>query len=366
MNYFSDAKVVIIYDLDDAYAVFSLSLRQLFSLMNHRIKNILFFVGLTSVVVMLLTFDVSWQMLWYDLCHAGYWLLAILLLWVILYSMNTLTWWLILRESGPVNFRFFWLFKVTLSGFALNSATPVGLLGGEPYKIMELTPVVGGQRAASSVLLFAMMHIFTHFCYWATAILLWLCLKPLSPGVILLLIVTALFCAVGIYLFLRGYRYGMVVKGVRWLGHIPGLQSWANRFANEHETALSLVDAQIADLHRQSCRSFYLTLFLEYIGRLMQSLEIMFLLLLFGSDFSWMTFADSVLILAFTSLFANILGFIPMQLGGREGGFAISTAQLGLTGGTGLFISIICRVRELFFTCLGLLLMKVYPNTVNK
>ena len=132
--------------------------------MNSKIKNILFFIGLASVVVMIITFDVSWDVLWSDLCHAGYWLVAILLLWCVLYLMNTLSWWLILRESGPVNISFLHLFKIVLSGFALNSATPVGLLGGEPYKIMEMTPVVGVQRATSSVLLFTMMHIFTHFC----------------------------------------------------------------------------------------------------------------------------------------------------------------------------------------------------------
>ena len=98
---------------------------------------------------------------------------------------------------------------------------------------------------------------------------------------------------------------------------------------------------------------------LEYTGRMMQSLEVMFLLLLVGAPWSWMTFAESVIILAFTSLFANLLGFIPMQLGGREGGFAMSTAQLGLTGGTGLFISLVCRARELAWMIVGLLLMRV-------
>jgi len=176
---------------------------------------------------------------------------------------------------------------------------------------------------------------------------------------IVLLAACALFCAGGIYLFLRGYKYGLVVKGIRWLGHIPGLKGWAQRFATQHEESLHRIDDQIAALHTQSRRSFYTSLVLEYTGRMMQSLEIMFMLLLFGAPLSWMTFVDSVLILAFTSLFANLLGFIPMQLGGREGGFAMSTAQLGLTGGTGLFISIICRVRELFFTTLGLGLMKV-------
>jgi hypothetical protein len=50
---------------------------------------------------------------------------------------------------------------------------------------------------------------------------------------------------------------------------------------------------------------------------------------------------------------------MPLQLGGREGGFAMSVAQMGMTSDIGMFVSIICRVRELFWTSIGLLLMKV-------
>lgn len=340
-----------------SFAVFCVTLPHLY--MKKKVNNFLFALGVASVIVMLITFDVSWQTLWESFQRAGYWLVAILVLWFILYAMNTLTWWLILHESGPCSFSFRHLYKVTISAFALNSATPVGLLGGEPYKIMELTPLVGVQRATSSVLLFAMMHIFAHFWYWVTAIVLYAILLPVGAGMAVLLTVASVFCAGGIYLFLKGYQNGMVVKGIRWLGHIPGLRNWARRFAEERAEDLHKIDRQIAELHAQSRRSFYISFFLEYVGRMAQSLEIMFMLLLFGAPLTWMTYIQSVLILAFTSLFANLLGFIPMQLGGREGGFAMSTAQLGLTGETGLFISIICRVRELFFTCLGLLLMKV-------
>ena len=72
-----------------------------------------------------------------------------------------------------------------------------------------------------------------------------------------------------------------------------------------------------------------------------------------------LTFVYAFLILSFTSLFANLLFFLPLQLGGREGGFAMSVAQMGMTADIGMFISIICRVRELFWTAIGLLLMKV-------
>lgn len=327
--------------------------------MKKRINNILFFIGVVSVVVMLVTFDVSWQTLWQSVLRAGYWLLAIVVLWMVLYLMNTITWWIILRETGEVHVRFSWLFKVTISAFALNSATPVGLLGGEPYKIMELKPHVGVQRATSSVLLFAMMHVFAHFCYWVTGIVLYVLLLPVGVGMAVVLAFSAVFCGGGIYLFLKGYRNGMAVRTIRLLGYIPGLRNWARRLAEQRAEDLHKIDCQIAQLHAQSRRTFYASLLLEYTGRMMQSLEIMFMLLLFGAPLTWMTYVQSVLILAFTSLFANLLGFIPMQLGGREGGFAMSTAQLGLTGETGLFISIICRVRELFFTSLGLLLMKV-------
>ena len=48
-----------------------------------------------------------------------------------------------------------------------------------------------------------------------------------------------------------------------------------------------------------------------------------------------------------------------MQVGGREGGFAMSVILLGMSGEIGIFIGIICRVRELLWTLTGLLLMKL-------
>ena len=84
------------------------------------------------------------------------------------------------------------------------------------------------------------------------------------------------------------------------------------------------------------------------------------MLILFNAgDGGMQTFIFSFLILSFTSLFANLLFFLPLQLGGHEGGFAMSVAQMGMTSDIGMFVSIICRVRELFWTAIGLLLMKV-------
>ena len=333
--------------------------------MKNKTRNIFFAFGLIAVIVMLFTFKVSFAQLWADICHAGYWLWAILGLWIVLYVMNAWTWRIIIQGSGDCPIPFWKILKLTITGFALNYATPAGLMGGEPYKIMELKPYIGTQRATSSVLLFAMMHIFAHFWFWTTSIVIYVILAlygllPLGLGMMLVLLFMLCFCGGGIYLFIRGYKNGMVVKLIRMLSHIPGLKKWARSFAENHKEDLQKIDRQISELQSQNQKSFYASFALEYVGRMFQSFEIYFMLLLFDAGTGGgLTFVYAFLILSFTSLFANLLFFLPLQLGGREGGFAMSVAQMGMTADIGMFVSIICRVRELFWTAIGLLLMKV-------
>ena len=327
--------------------------------MSNKYKNIFFIVGLLAVVIMVLTMDVSFVELWRQIRHAGYWLAVIIVMWLGLYCMNALTWRTIIRGSGECKVPFLHLLKVTISGFALNYATPVGLLGGEPYKIMEMRPYIGVQRASSSVLLFAMMHIFSHFWYWLTAVVLWLLFMPLNVGIGILLALTTAFCCAAIYLFVKGYKNGMVVKLIGWVSHIPGLKGWGRRFAEVHADDLHKIDSQIAALQAQNRRAFFTSFFLEYFGRIFQSFEIFFMLLLFAdAPANAMTFVHSLLILAFTSLFANMLFFLPLQLGGREGGFAMSVGSI-YSGQVGFGVSLLVRVRELFWTFFGLMLIKI-------
>lgn len=336
--------------------------------MKKRINNLFFVIGLVAVVIMCCSFKVSFSQLWQDVTRAGYWLAAIGGLWLGLYTLNAMAWRVIIRSNGCCPVSFLRLLKFTVTGFALNSVTPVGLLGGEAYKIMAVSQFMEVQKATSSVILFSMMHIFSHFWFWLTAVAVYLLLGmnglvPMSAPVVASMAFAVLFCGGGIYLFARGYRYGLAVRFFRFVARIPGLRKWGRHFGERHHEDLLKIDRQIAELHRQNKRSFYASFFLEYVGRLLQSLEIFFMLILFGIDGGsggyGLVFLYAFLILAFTSLFANLLGFMPMQVGGREGGFAMSVVLLGMSGEIGIFIGIICRVRELFWTLTGLLLMKL-------
>ncbi len=339
------------------------------------INNLFFVIGIVAVVVMMFTFDVSFIELWDHLCHAGYWLIPIIGIWIFVYGINALAWREIIKcEIEPDEHVSFWrIFRLTITGYALNYATPVGGLGGEPYRIVELSKNIGNQRAASSVILYAMMHIFAHFWLWFTSVFLYLALAaigdlPFNSATAIVLAIIVVFCLIAFYLFSRGYKYGLVIKTIRGIGKIPGLKGWSTRFLERHSEALHNVDEHIASLHKQDKRSFYASLLLEYASRIVQSLEIMFMLLLFGIDCGGglpgltLTFLHSILILSFTTLLANLIGFLPMQLGVQEGGFVISIAVMGLTAALGIFVSIICRVREIIWILIGLLLMKLDFN----
>jgi len=335
-----------------------------------RLNNLFFCLGIAVVVVMLFTFDVSFVELWNHLCTAGYWLIPIIGIWVFVYGLNALSWRCIIKSNcdGNMPVGFWRIFKLTVTGYALNYATPVGGLGGEPYRIMELSKDIGNERAASSVILYAMMHIFSHFWLWFSSVILYIVLAavgdlPFTPVIAVMLGLITVFCFIAFYLFAKGYRYGLVIKIIRGIGKI-GFRKWSNRMLERHQESLENIDRQIATLHQKK-GAFYSSLLLEYLSRVVTSLEIMFMLLLFGVDcgggFSGLslTFLHSILILALTSLFANMIGFLPMQLGVQEGGFVISIATLGLSAALGIFVSIICRVREIIWIVIGLVFMKM-------
>ena len=126
--------------------------------------------------------------------------------------------------------------------------------------------------------------------------------------------------------------------------------------------SLEKIDAQIAELHQQRRKTFYLSFLFEYIARVLTSVEIFFILKILTPE---VYFIDCVLIMSFTSLFANLFFFSPMQLGAREGGFALAVSGLSLSGAFGVYTSLITRVRELIWIAIGVILMKI-GNIKNK
>lgn len=326
--------------------------------MKKKYQNIFFIFGFVVLLIMVTQLD--FQQVWNGLRHAGYWFFAVLALWLFLYFFNTSAWYIIInsQEAKPEHKRisFGWLYKITVSGFALNYATPGGLMGGEPYRIMTLAPKIGTERASSSVILYAMTHIFSHLWFWFLSIFLYILTQNLTVLMGLLLSLIGAFCLLGIWFFMSGYRKGLAKRMMNIMRHLPFMKKWAQNFVESHKEQLDTIDQQIASLHKQNPKIFVSAVLLELACRVCSALELYFVLLVLLPDVNYL---QCILILAFTSLFANLLFFIPLQLGGREGGFLMATTGLGISASAGIFVALIVRLRELIWTGIGLLLIKL-------
>ena len=315
--------------------------------------------GIVSIAVMLLTFDDGYEQIKDNLLHAGLFLPAVIGVWVFIYLCESRAFQLIVN-SGKMekHMHFRHALKLTISGFAFSCTTPFGL-GGSPYRMMEMSKYVGIPRAMSNVVLYSMMQILSQFLLWTTGVVVFIVVyfermnaALWSLSILFLVIFVAALCV-----FDYGYRHGLIEKLYCLIVlRIPFVKKRLRRFYDHQKDAMKEIDRHTADL-RSEPHAFWGSLLYEYLSRIIHSFEYFFILIAFGLNID---FTDALLILAFSSLIGNVLFFFPMQLGAREGGVALIVDFLGISsGGVGIFASFYTRIREIFWMCVGVSLVKV-------
>lgn len=329
-------------------------------------RNLFLLFGIAAICYMLWKFDIDYTMLRQRLPEILFYLPFVVGVWVFVYACNAGAFQLIVNSGEHdkhLDYRH--AYKLTISGFAYSYITPFGS-GGAPYRIMELSSHIGVPRATSSVVLYSMMHILSHFCLWTTGAVLFLIfyIDRMNTTLWTLFGVYFAILVFVVYFFFRGYKNGFIAKLFRLCFYIPFARRPARRFYESHTESFAQVDRNIAYFHHER-RAFYSSLALEYIGRVINSGEFYFILLAFGAP---VTIVDAILVLAFSSLLGNLLFFFPMQMGAREGGLAIIVRVIGYAGGAGLgvFAGLFTRVRELFWILVGVSLIKVGNKRLMK
>lgn len=325
------------------------------------INNLFLIIGVVALVAM--CHSLGFQEIIAQVKQTGLWLVPILGVWAAGYALNTVSYKLIIDTPEKSKVPFIILYKITVSTFAINNATPMGLAGGEPYKIMAMSPLIGKKKAASSVILFSMMHFTAHFIFWMLSALLAVFLIPMDSTLAVTLTATFAVCFTLTVITFKGQQSGMISKTLKLLRKMPLLGKPAARFAEERRETIETIDEQIASLHKHSKTRFYTVLANELVARVLNCAEIHFMLLAFGGE---PDFADSIIIMAFVSLFTNILFFSPMQIGTREASFILIFKILALNPVWAMSVSFITRIREIFWIFIGVVLMKIKDGKVEK
>ncbi len=325
--------------------------------MKGKTYNTLFFVaGLLTMCYMV--YKIGLGVVWDNIIITGFWFIPVIASWLIIYTLNAFAWREIIYEKKVpgTSVRFLTILKLTVSGYAINYITPFVALGGEPYRILALKNKVGIHKATSSVLLYGIMHIFSHIIFWmASIILIVVYLSPGKEALITCSITFAVFYGL-VYWVYKKYKVGLLAITFRSIGKLPFLKNRTAFFIEKRQHDISEIDKHIKELFTSRKPTFYISLALEFVARVVGCLEIYFVGLAIHADISLF---NSIIISAGSSLFANLLFFSPMQLGTREGGFLLALKSIGMSGGIGIFIGLVTRIRELFWILLGLLLMKV-------
>lgn len=324
-------------------------------------KALFMAIGIFSLGYMI--YGTGLLVIWENINRTGIWFLPVIGSWLVIYILNALAFRAIIREPQlpETNMSFWSVLRLTISGYAINYITPFVALGGEPYRILELKPTLGIQKATSSVLLYSLMHMFSHVIFWLASIVLIVAVVPLSD---VMLVGCGILLVVGLvlgYWFINVYKKGFTVSTFRLLEKVPFIKNRAREFALKNAENLYEVDEQIRVLYSDRRNAFYVSLFYEFAGRVIGCLEIYFTAHAIGME---MTLAQSLIVSSGSSLFANLIFFFPMQLGTREGGLALALRSVGLPAAQGIFIGVVLRIREIVWIIIGLALIN--RKTKNK
>ncbi len=289
-------------------------------------------------------------------------MLGLLLLWAVIYALHTGVYRLILAPEEK-RIGFWQLYKICVTGFALNSVTPAGLVGGEPYRIMELKRYYSAEKAVSSTLTFTLLYVMGHVLLWVTGVVVYLCFG--CPGKV---VETVLLCVAGGVLalvgalVLFGRRKGFAVSTLRLLTRVPLVRRWATRLLETNGTHYEEIDAGFVAFRREGAR-FWKGLALEYLSRLLEGAEYWIILRYLGAPVNPL---DGILVMSTASLLGNILFVIPMQAGTREGGMALALRWVRVNPGTGLMAGLIYRVRDLACIVIGVFCLLIDRELLKK
>ncbi len=325
---------------------------------NTRIQTLFFVVGLALFVFLINRFGV--ENIISNIKKTGWWIIPIIGVWALVYILNAWAWALVIKSlKHKISYKD--VFSISLSGFAINYITPVVNLGGEPYKIFALKKYFGLNNSVSLVVLYSMLHFLSSFVFWFIAIILAIISLPLTIELQLILGASFIFTLIGVWFFYARHKNGVFNSLLNLIRKLPFTTKLYEKLKLK-ETTLTSIDNQIIELYTKQRKTFYASLSLEVIARVVASVEFIFILKSIGIN---ITLEDAIYINAFSSLMLNLFFFVPMGLGIREGSLYLIMGGLNISSAIGVYIGLINRVREFFWIFIGLLLIQIKKPNIS-
>ncbi|HEY4321175.1 MAG TPA: lysylphosphatidylglycerol synthase transmembrane domain-containing protein [Gemmatimonadales bacterium] len=309
-----------------------------------RIGGFVIGVGLFAALI----WNAGPLVLWHSLRSSAWVVGPLVLLWGVVYACNARAWQLLIPDRPP-EFTFWRAYLLSISSFAMNYATPIFSLGGEPLKVAGAAPILGTDRAVGSVVGFRFLHAISHVMVFLTAVIPAAILLPHTVPVYALLFVGTTVLSLAAAFLLSQQRDGFFERGVDFLARIRLLRPLATRLAS-NRGRLQELDRELTAIHAAPGH-FKWALATEMTGRVLCTLEyaVIFYALGLGIDIP-----RAYVVANMSSLITNLLFFMPFELGSKEGGASLVFVLLGLSPTLGTSAALLSRLREFAWTAIGL------------
>jgi hypothetical protein len=252
--------------------------------------------------------------------------------------------------SGPLR-SLSWpvLFRIRMSGYAINYLTPTASLGGEVVKATLLASKYRGPEVVSGLLVEKVAMATAHglFVALGCVALLPRVNLPSSLWISMLLSGSLVVCGIGTFLFLqsRGQLGGLV----RWLA----ARKTAGPLLRKTADQITGVDKALSSFYREQpldfCRAVIWHLLAFSVGIFQCWL---FLCILKPGS----SLATAAAVCVFGMWFDLLTFAVPLNAGSQEGGRMLVFRTLGYSSLMGLTFGVALRLAQLFWAGMGLAL----------
>lgn len=276
--------------------------------------------------------------------------LAVLAIYFVAFLLDTVVWMSTLVARPPSLHWLYQLWKIRLVGEAVNSATPLGSVGGEPVKAYLLRRHFGiSLREGASSLVLA-----------KTAILVGLVLF-LSAGFGLMLTSADLPHSMKVIAGFGLGAFGLAIAALVLVQRFRLISRASNRFGRGREgerlkrvlDAVQDVDERFVAFYRQHRYRFVPAVVCSMLNWMFGALELMVLMIFLGRPIS---IDDAVAVEALAQLVRAGTFFIPMSLGAQDGTFMLALGAITGMPEIGLAVAVVRRGRELAWVLFGALM----------
>jgi glycosyltransferase 2 family protein len=314
-----------------------------------RIVNLILLLIAAIFFVWILN-EVGWDTLGHYLWQVGWFWPLLLLPYGVVTWLEAWSWKYILVDT-PARTTVGRLFWLRLGGEALNQLTPTASLGGEPFKASRLqADGVPLEVASASVVIMKGILVLSLALYIFVGLALAPVYLPEAAKHMVFLCLAALgLAAVGI-IFVVVQRREPFGNSFRFLNR----RGWLPHFLRDHEGFLEDLDTAMSQFYRQYPSRALLAFTLFFLSWLLHSVEVYLIFWLLGHPISW---GMAVCLDALAMLFTALGFFIPAAMGVQEGGNILLALGFKLGFDLGAAFSILRRIREAFWLCLGLVVV---------